>query len=87
VNFWLPGDNLIEANTIARFVATKPGAMLVKRVDSPARYGVVAIENGMVKGIVEKPEEAASNVVNTGIYAFTKEIFSLLKPSWIFPMS
>jgi len=75
----LPGDNLIEANTIARFVAAKPGAMLVKRVDSPARYGVVAIENGMVKGIVEKPEEAASNVVNTGIYAFTKEIFSFVE--------
>ena len=75
----LPGDNLIEADTITQFAAVKPEAMLVKRVDSPARYGVVAIENGMVKGIVEKPEEAASNVVNTGIYTFTKEIFSFVE--------
>jgi NDP-sugar pyrophosphorylase family protein len=53
--------------------------MLVKRVDNPARYGVVTIENGMVKDIVEKPEEAKSNVVNTGIYAFTTEIFSFIE--------
>lgn len=75
----LPGDNLIEADTITQFVAVKPEAMLVKRVDNPARYGVVTIENGMVKDIVEKPEEAKSNVVNTGIYAFTTEIFSFIE--------
>ncbi|MBA7500440.1 Bifunctional protein GlmU [subsurface metagenome] len=51
----------------------------MKRVDNPARYGVVTIENSMVKGIVEKPEEAKSNVVNTGIYAFTTEIFSFIE--------
>ncbi len=75
----LSGDNLIEADTITQFVAVKPEAMLVKRVDNPARYGVVTIENGMVKDIVEKPEEAKSNVVNTGIYAFTTEIFSFIE--------
>ena len=75
----LSGDNLIEADAVAQFVAVKPEAMLVKRVDNPARYGVVTIENGMVKDIVEKPEEAKSNVVNTGIYAFTTEIFSFIE--------
>ncbi len=75
----LPGDNLIEADAIARFVAVKPQAVLVKRVDNPSRYGVVTIENGMVKEIVEKPEEAESNLVNTGIYAFTTGIFSFIE--------
>ncbi len=75
----LSGDNLIEAATIARFVTVKPDAMLVKRVDNPARYGVVTIENGMVKDIVEKPEAAKSNIVNTGIYAFTAEIFDFIE--------
>ncbi len=75
----LPGDNLIEADAIAQFIAVKPEAMLVKRVDNPARYGVVTIENGIVKDIVEKPEEAKSNVVNTGIYVFTTEIFSFIE--------
>lgn len=76
----LPGDNLIEAETIVPFITIKPGAVLVKRVDSPQRYGVVTIDSGMVTGITEKPGEAGSNIVNTGIYAFTREIFSFVEP-------
>jgi UDP-N-acetylglucosamine diphosphorylase/glucosamine-1-phosphate N-acetyltransferase len=72
----LPGDNLIEADTISDFMQMKPEAVLVKRVDNPVRYGVVNIDNGEVKDIVEKPKEAGSNIVNTGIYAFTAEIFN-----------
>ena len=68
----LPGDNLIEADTIADFMQMNPEAVLVKRVDNPVRYGVVNIDRGQVKDIVEKPKEAVSNIVNTGIYAFTK---------------
>jgi len=75
----LPGDNLIEADTIARFVATKPDSVLVKRVDNPVRYGVVTIDEGVVKDIMEKPKEAKSNIVNTGIYAFTTEIFNFVE--------
>jgi len=75
----LPGDNLIEADAIAQFVAIKPQAMLVKRVDNPVRYGVVTIEQGVVKDIVEKPKEAKDNIINTGIYAFTTEIFSFIE--------
>lgn len=71
----LPGDNLIEAHTIADFMQIKPEAVLVKRVSDPVRYGVVNIDGGEVKDIVEKPEEPVSNVVNTGIYAFTRDIF------------
>lgn len=71
----LPGDNLIEAGTIADFSEIKPQAVLVKRVDDPVRYGVVDVEKGRVQAIVEKPEKAGSNIVNTGIYAFTREVF------------
>ncbi len=70
----LSGDNLIDTGTIADFIQIDPPAMLVKRVHDPTRYGVVNIENGEVKGIVEKPKEAAGNLVNTGIYAFTRDI-------------
>jgi len=81
----LPGDNLIEANTIAQFVTMVPEAVLVKRVDNPLRYGVVTIESGLVKDIVEKPKEAKSNIINTGIYAFTKEIFNFIEPELDIP--
>ncbi len=72
----LSGDNLIEAHTIADFVQIKPEAVLVKRVNDPVRYGVVSMDGSEVKDIVEKPKEPGSNMVNTGIYAFTKEIFA-----------
>jgi len=79
------GDNLIEADTIARFVTTEPNAMLVKRVDDPTRYGVVTVGGGLVRGIIEKPREAEGNTVNTGIYAFTKEVFDFMEPELDIP--
>jgi UDP-N-acetylglucosamine diphosphorylase/glucosamine-1-phosphate N-acetyltransferase len=75
----LPGDNLIEAHTIADFVQVRPEALLAKRVGNAVRYGVVNIEGGEVQDIVEKPKEASSNLVNTGIYAFTKDIFKYME--------
>ena len=81
----LPGDNLIEADTIAQFATIKPEAILVKRVDNPVRYGVVTIERGTVKEVVEKPDEARSNIVSTGIYAFTTEIFGFIEPELDLP--
>jgi UDP-N-acetylglucosamine diphosphorylase / glucose-1-phosphate thymidylyltransferase / UDP-N-acetylgalactosamine diphosphorylase / glucosamine-1-phosphate N-acetyltransferase / galactosamine-1-phosphate N-acetyltransferase len=71
----LPGDNLIEAGTIADFIKLKAPAMLVKRVTDPMRYGVVDTEGGCLKGILEKPKETVSNLVNTSIYAFSRDIF------------
>ena len=81
----LSGDNLIEPNTIAQFVRLKPEAVLVKRVDNPARYGVLTIEEGMVKNIAEKPEQPESNIINTGIYAFTTKAFSFIEPELNIP--
>ncbi len=74
------GNKLIDADTIAEFVQAEPQAVLIKRVDNPTRYGVAIVENSLVKRIIEKPKEAESNLVNTGIYAFNKEIFSFIKP-------
>ncbi len=81
----LPGDNLIEADAIAQFVAVKPEAVLVKRVDNAARYGVVTMARGVAKDIMEKPKEAKSNVVSTGTYAFTRQIFDFIEPQLDIP--
>ncbi len=74
----LSGDNLIDADTIAQFVTVKPNALLVKKVDNPLRYGVVLTDDSLVKSIIEKPKEAASNIINTGIYAFTPDVFDFI---------
>jgi UDP-N-acetylglucosamine diphosphorylase / glucose-1-phosphate thymidylyltransferase / UDP-N-acetylgalactosamine diphosphorylase / glucosamine-1-phosphate N-acetyltransferase / galactosamine-1-phosphate N-acetyltransferase len=71
----LPGDNLIEAATIADFVEVRPEAVLVKRVKDPQRYGVIDALDDEIRSITEKPVDAGSNLVNTGIYAFNKDIF------------
>ncbi|MFC2022664.1 bifunctional sugar-1-phosphate nucleotidylyltransferase/acetyltransferase [Chloroflexota bacterium] len=75
----IPGDNLITAATIAQFTTIKPQAVLVKRVDNPTRYGVATIKAGVVRAITEKPEQAKARTINTGIYAFTNDIFDLIQ--------
>jgi len=75
----LPGDNLIAADTIAGFVAVKPGAVLIKRVDDPRGYGLVTLAGGNVRHIEEKPKESGSSSVNTGIYSFTRDIFRYIE--------
>jgi len=74
----LPGDNLIDSNTIAKFINTKPTAILVKMVENTARYGVVNTKGDTVQEIIEKPQEAESDIINTGIYALNKEIFDFI---------
>ncbi len=72
----LGGDNLIDGGTIAGFVGAEPPAILLKQVADASRYGVVIVENSNVEKIVEKPAGALADRVNTGIYAFTDEIFN-----------
>lgn len=59
--------------------------MLLTEVEDPSAFGVVEIENGNIKNIVEKPkrEEALSNLVNAGIYIFNKDIFDKIRETEI----
>jgi len=79
----LSGDNVIEENTISDSelldVSENENAILIKAHKDVSKYGVVLVKNGLVKDIIEKPSEEISNLVNTGIYAFKKEIFEFLE--------
>ncbi len=44
----------------------------------PEKYGVLVEEDGFLKKIVEKPKKFVSNLVNTGLYKFTPDIFDKL---------
>lgn len=59
--------------------------MLLTEVEDPSAFGVVEIENGNIKNIVEKPkrEEAPNNLVNAGIYIFNKDIFDKIRETEI----
>ncbi|MEE8418579.1 MAG: sugar phosphate nucleotidyltransferase, partial [Dehalococcoidales bacterium] len=74
----LPGDNLIDANTIKQFVNTGPDAVLVKKMENSARYGIVSTEGNKVREIIEKTPESESDVINTGIYSFTDSVYDYM---------
>ena len=74
----LPGDNIIEANTIARLVEAKSSIILVKKQANISKYGVVTVMRRMIEDIMEKPHETASRLVNTGIYALNRDVFEFM---------
>ncbi|MFH1002590.1 MAG: bifunctional sugar-1-phosphate nucleotidylyltransferase/acetyltransferase [Chloroflexota bacterium] len=75
----LHGDNLVDAATVAPLLAVSPMAMLVKRVDNPLRYGVVTVADGRLQDIAEKPMEARSGLVDTGMYLFNTDVFDFIE--------
>ena len=42
-------------------------------------FGVIDVENGIIKNIEEKPKENEKGFINAGVYKFTKDIFSKIK--------
>ena len=81
----LPGDTpLLRAETIEEFVATHEASgygatMLTAKMDDPSGYGrVVRGKDGRILRIVEQrdatPEERAIDEINTGIYAFRRDL-------------
>lgn len=82
----LPGDNIIKPNTIAQLIEAKPSIILVKKQENVSKYGVVTVKRRMVEDIVEKPQETASRLVNTGIYALDRDVFEFMDSETELPM-
>lgn len=79
-------DDKIIHEIIKKYNYLSPDTlMLLTEVEDPSAFGVVEIENGNIKNIVEKPkrEEAPSNLVNAGIYIFNKDIFDKIRETEI----
>ena len=77
----LNGDTLVSFEDINNIVKNHKTATTigVMKVENPSNYGVVKIENGNVKAIVEKPKKFVSNLANAGIYVFSPKIFEAIK--------
>jgi len=82
----MPGDNIIKPDTIAQLVEAQPSVILVKKQENISKYGVVTARKGIVEEIVEKPQEATSKMVNTGIYALDRGIFEFVEAEVELPM-
>lgn len=78
----LYGDVVLTKESVKGLVEhhqkVKGNVMALTTVDDPRRYGTVIVDAGVVKEIVEKPEEPESNLVNAGAYILEPEIFEAI---------
>jgi UDP-N-acetylglucosamine diphosphorylase / glucose-1-phosphate thymidylyltransferase / UDP-N-acetylgalactosamine diphosphorylase / glucosamine-1-phosphate N-acetyltransferase / galactosamine-1-phosphate N-acetyltransferase len=73
------GDNLIDLQTVQDLLKHNNGnAVVVTSSEIPSKYGVVRTEGDLVVSIVEKPSNKISNIISTGMYRFTPNIFKLI---------
>ncbi|MBN2101894.1 MAG: NTP transferase domain-containing protein [Candidatus Aenigmarchaeota archaeon] len=73
------GDNLYSNKDISKLdMRDKYNYMFGIRDEHPERYGVIIKKSGFLVKIVEKPKDFVSDLVNTGLYKFTPEVFDKL---------
>jgi glucose-1-phosphate thymidylyltransferase len=70
------GDTIIETN-LGSVLKKNQNALGTHWVDDPRRFGIVEMEKGWVKRLVEKPEHPTSHQAIVGVYYITNT--SLLK--------
>ena len=77
----LNGDAIVGSQDIRRILEAGSESMVlaVREVPNPQDFGVIVQENGYVKEIVEKPEVPPSNLINAGVYLFTKEVMEYVE--------
>jgi len=79
------GDNVVseDVGRFARAFKQEKGQFkaktLIAKVKDPQKYGVVSFKGKRIIEIVEKPRKPKSSYVNTGLWMFWPEVFSLLK--------
>jgi len=70
------GDNLYSVKDLKAFnIDDKYNYVAGFIHEHPERYGVFISDNGFLKEIIEKPKKYVGNLINTGLYKFTPEIF------------
>ena len=74
----LPGDNYIDPGSIAKIKSAR-NAMLIKEHPNPSNFGVVLLHDGLITRILEKPEQAPSFMVSTGIFSLTPSFFNYIR--------
>ena len=77
---FLYGDNLYSVKDLkALNIEDEYQYVAGMKNDTPEKYGVlISDEDGFLKEIIEKPKEFVGNIINTGPFKFTPEIFEKL---------
>jgi len=64
------GDTIFQAD-LAKVLAGRRSAIGVREVEDPTRFGVVEMDGGSIKKLVEKPAVPPSNLAIVGVYYLT----------------
>jgi glucose-1-phosphate thymidylyltransferase len=82
------GDNIFQDKMEQLFrgfvESDAEAAIALGEVSDPTRYGIVVVDNGHIKRLIEKPREPPSNLAIAGVYLFRSTIFDAIgkiKPS------
>ena len=78
----LNGDVILPPKALRDFIEFSHGkgnVVGLTRVEDSRSFGVVDLEEDVVRGIEEKPEHPKSNLINAGIYVLQPEIFDIIK--------
>lgn len=74
------GDNLWSVEDLKEFNIEDDYCYISAiKTDTPEKYGVLVAKDDFLIGIIEKPKEFVGDLINTGLYKFTPEIFTALK--------
>ncbi|MDR5671735.1 N-acetylglucosamine-1-phosphate uridyltransferase [Halalkaliarchaeum sp. AArc-CO] len=65
----LNGDSLYDVDSLSRLYGGGP-AVASYRVEDPTSYGVLLLDGEQVTGVIEKPDDPPSNLINAGAYVF-----------------
>ncbi|MBN1678543.1 MAG: NTP transferase domain-containing protein [Candidatus Thermoplasmatota archaeon] len=80
--FCLYGDVVLTKDSVKGLVEhhrkVKGSVMALTTVDDPKRYGVIAVRDGVITDISEKPEVPETNTVNAGAYILDPVVFDAI---------
>ena len=71
----LNGDDFFSRKDIENCLHHKY-SVLASEVKDPQNFGIFGLKGNKVIGLEEKPKQPKSNLANTGLYVFDKEIFN-----------
>ncbi len=76
---FLYGDNLYSVKDLKKMNVDDNYCYVAGIKDEhPEKYGVLITDNGFLKEIIEKPKEFVGDLINTGLYKFTPDVFKKL---------
>ncbi len=76
----LGGDNLWSTEDLKAMAQDNDKCYVAGiKVENPQKYGVLVVKQGKLVRIHEKPEKYVGDLINTGLYKFTPEIFRALE--------